>query len=450
MADSIKGGASKEGLQYLNGLMQWLGTHGFALDNVRTVLQTLGNPQDKVRSIHVAGTNGKGSVSTIIAAILGSTGARVGLNTSPHLSRVNERIIIDGYPVDDETLGTFSLRLKKASEWVGVELSFFEAITSLSFMIFADLGLDWMVIEVGLGGRLDATNVIANPVACVVVTIDYDHEDYLGDTLTSIAKEKASIIKPGSKVVTGSLRPEARVELLAASSKAGAVTHEFGRTFSCHFEPADTLKCRYNSGADDFNFTPRLSGEHQSHNFGVAIKACREIGVPVSCCIAGASHAFWPARLERFKYNKRDIILDCAHNPAGVQSLVDYIRSDIKGKVDLAFGVLKTKKWQTMVELLLPVVGTWYVLEPKSQMALPADELSRHLSSFGVSSITYGDNYIKCLSELCRGGHKSTLVIAGSVYLAGAIRPLLADEFPALWQSSSVAGEVCKGIAQDL
>ena len=185
------------GIAYLEKLTPWNGRGGFALEGIVKVLKRLGDPQDSYPTIHIAGTNGKGSVSSGISSILGAAGYRVGLNSSPHLQSLNERIAIDGLPIDSTALGEFCHDVRVAANRDLVELSFHEAITVVSFLAFREIGVEWAVVEVGLGGRLDASNVISRPAATAIVTIDYDHQAILGNTLAEIAAEKAGIIKQG-------------------------------------------------------------------------------------------------------------------------------------------------------------------------------------------------------------------------------------------------------------
>ena len=170
----------QQGLSYLNTLTPWNGRGGFALEAISKILKRLDNPQDSYPSIHIAGTNGKGSVSSATASILAATGYKVGLNTSPHLQSLNERIVFDGLPISMETLGEFAYDIRSVSAKALEELSFHEAITALSFLAFREMGVEWAVVEVGLGGRLDASNVISRPAATAIVTIDFDHQHILG------------------------------------------------------------------------------------------------------------------------------------------------------------------------------------------------------------------------------------------------------------------------------
>ena len=367
---------SHDGLRYLDQLEVWKGGGGFGLEKIARVLNILGDPQDAVRSIHVTGTNGKGTVATVISSILAAAGFKVGMNISPHLEQLNERIVIDGIPIDAELIGGFALCLKEASEKADSILSFHEAITAVAFLAFRELKVDWMVIEVGLGGRLDASNVIKKPEVAVITTIDLDHQLILGDTKPKIAIEKAGIIKHLSPVVIGPLDEESahQVRLIAASKKSQVYAlHEQFDYISIH--DADITE---KEDIFDFSFEKqpplrvkkRIRGKHQLDNFSVALAAAKLLGIDDDSCARGVNQAFWPSRLEVFTWKNRVIIMDCAHNPHGVRALVDNLQSWGVGKIDVAFGVLDTKDWQAMIELLVPFSRTISLLTPASGRAL--------------------------------------------------------------------------------
>ena len=221
-----------EGLKYLSSLAPWKGKGGFTLDKMRALMAELGNPQDTYHSVHIAGTNGKGSVTVALAAMAGAAGFRTGMTISPHLGTMNERIVIDGAPITDELLDIQATKVAEAQERLNIELSFFEGITACAFLAFHAVGVDWAILEVGLGGRLDATNVVRSPRACVIVSIDFDHQDILGPTLECIASEKAGIIKPRAPVYVGSVSKEARDVIYARARSLDAPIYFVGQDFS--------------------------------------------------------------------------------------------------------------------------------------------------------------------------------------------------------------------------
>lgn len=441
----VKVNKVRSGLDYLNGLRPWNGRGGFSLAEIIGVLKRLGNPQDRVPTVHVAGTNGKGSVSAATASILGACGYRVGLNISPHLQRLNERIVIDGSPCSDDFLGEFAYSVRQAADREGVELSFHEAITAIAFLGLFECGVDWSVIEVGLGGRLDASNVISRPAATAIVTISYDHQAILGETLGEIAAEKAGIIKAGSPLVTGLVGVEADEVI---SKRAVSVPHfKFGRDYSV--KSSVERRCieywgkEFIGGRDLlFDFTSALGGAHQVHNLGVAATIGLVLGLPVERVKSGLEGVFWPGRLEEIEVSGLNLVLDCAHNPAGIDSFISFLDAKGLSQIDLTFGVLDTKSWREMVGKLKGYVATWRLLTPKSERAL-SDELiiqELQLSGNGVRIERYGDSYERCLRDIladCRGGQA---FVTGSMYMVGMIREMLSPPQRPIWRRADRNG----------
>lgn len=430
----------KAGIEYLGGLRPWNGRGGFSLVELIRVLDRLNNPQDRVPTVHIAGTNGKGSVSAATAAILGSCGYRVGLNVSPHLQRLNERIVIDGLPCSDEFLGEFAYSVRQAANREGVELSFHEAITALAFLGLFECGVEWSVIEVGLGGRLDASNVISRPAATAIVTISYDHQAILGDTLAQIAAEKAGIIKPGAPLVTGLVGREAD---LVISKLAAAVPHyKFGRDYDARVKELNGSRSIEYWGKEfvggkglSLEFAPSLVGVHQAHNLSVAATLGFVLGLPKEAIKSGLEGVFWPGRLETASVSGLNIVLDCAHNSAGIDSFISFLESRQARAIDLTFGVLDTKSWQEMVKKLKPYVGTWRLLNPQSERALPQELLVEEVrvSSSGVRVECYGDDYDRCLRDLFRQCSGTEVFVTGSMYMVGRVRDMLSLPQRAIW-----------------
>ncbi len=429
------------GREYLSGLRPWNGRGGFSLAELTEVLRRLGDPQDRVPTVHIAGTNGKGSVSAATASILGACGYRVGLNISPHLQRINERIVVDGLSCSDEFLGEFAYAVRQAAAKSGVELSFHEAITAIAFLGLFECGVEWSVIEVGLGGRLDASNVISRPAATAIVSISFDHQAILGDTLGKIAAEKAGIIKQGSPIVTGILGKEA--DLVVSKLAAGVQHYKFGRDFDARVKDVEGKRCIEYWGKDfiagkglSFDFTPSLDGIHQAHNLSVAASVGLVLGLPLDRIKSGLEGVFWPGRLESVSVSGINLVLDCAHNPAGVDSFISFLESRALSGIDLTFGVLDTKNWQEMVQKLKPYVSTWRLLRPESERALPQEVLIQELqvSGTGVRVEVYGDDYERCLRDIFSQNESGQAFITGSMYMVGRLREMLSIPERAIWQ----------------
>lgn len=428
------------GFEYLGALRPWNGRGGFSLAEIRQVLKRLGNPQDKVPTVHVAGTNGKGSVSAATASILGCSGYKVGMNISPHLEKLNERIVIDGMSCSDEFIGEFAYAVRQASHKELVDLSFHEAITAVAFLGLCEIGVDWSVIEVGLGGRLDASNVISRPAATTIVTISFDHQAILGDTLGLIAAEKAGIIKPGSPLITGNVGREA--DSVISKMAHGVPHYKMGRDFDARVVGKDTERSIEFWGKDfvggknlSFNFSPKLLGLHQAHNLAVAAAIGLTLGMPIDRVKQGIEGVFWPGRLEVADINGLEVVIDCAHNPAGIETFISFLESRAARGIDLTFGVLDTKNWQHMVERLKPYVKTWRLLTPESERALPLEQLRDVLgvSSTGVRLEIYGSDYERCLKDMFSQAEAGSAYITGSMYMVGKIRQMLAFPQRPLW-----------------
>lgn len=429
------------GLGYLGKLTLWNGRGGFDLSAITQVLKRLGDPQDALPIVHIAGTNGKGSVSSAVASILGAAGYKVGLNSSPHLQNLNERIVIDGFPIDEAALGELCYDIRAAAEREIVELSFHEAITAVSFLAFRELGVEWAVVEVGLGGRLDASNVISRPAATSIVTIDFDHQAILGNTLAQIAAEKAGIIKQGSPVITGALPPEADEVVL--KRVRGLKHYRYGTDFGCSINGDGSGRTFGYWGKDfpaapisRFDFTSPLPGIHQGHNLCVAATIGLAVGMSEETVKQGLSQVHWPARLELMDVNGVPLVMDCAHNPAGIRSFIHYLQRTNARSIDLTFGVLDTKNWREMIELLAPFVGHWRIILPDSDRALPMEQVREQiaLSCNDVRISIYHSDYDRLARELADRSTEGTRYITGSMYMVGKIRNVLGVPWKPLWR----------------
>jgi dihydrofolate synthase/folylpolyglutamate synthase len=409
-----------DGVAYLEGLPNWSGVGRFDLDNISRVLAYLGNPQDIPYSVHIAGTNGKGSVATAVAQILHFSGFTVGLLTSPHLNRVNERIKINGHDIGDIYLSECILKVRDGADALGVNLSKHEVITAASFV--ACKNLEWIVVEVGLGGRLDASNTLKAPKASVIVTIDYDHEAILGDSLEKIAKEKAAIIKNGQRVVLGAMDQEARDAILAVADKRNAsvaclgvdFNYERGATGQVHF---------FDSSNREMTFNPSLKGEHQAHNMSVAAAVALSLGANVDECSFAIESCKVPCRLEKIVMGDSLAILDSAHNPAGVKTLISFLESEYIDKANIVFGVFADKNWQAMLDLLMPYIVKWNIVEVNSERSLKGECIADYLKTNDVLEYCVFESYEEALLDgLSAGGN---LVVAGSMALVGKARESL-------------------------
>jgi len=403
------------------------------LDNISRLCEALGHPERAFRSLHVAGTNGKGSVTAMTHAALSAAGIRSGRYTSPHLSDLAERFVIDDRPVESALLestveGVLSCADRlRASGVLTVHPTFFEATTAAAFDVFRRSGVEIAVIEVGLGGRFDATNVIS-PVAGAITTIDFDHQQHLGDTLGAIAFEKAGIIKPGMKVVMGDLRPEAADVIRRCAAERGATLVEAARDTRAEAEMIDG-RARLTLATPSASYGPvtlGLRGEHQVGNAIVAVRlleVAADSGIPIprDAVEHGLATAEWPARLELLTIERgRRVLLDAAHNPEGARALAAYLTRWHPERLPLVIGVMRDKNVADIAHTLLPVVSSVIATAAPTPRAIPASDLARHLRAAGARDVRAEADPIVAIEMAFE--FADTICVAGSIFLAGAVR----------------------------
>jgi dihydrofolate synthase/folylpolyglutamate synthase len=386
------------------------------LDGVKRALTVLGEPQRKLRVVHVAGTNGKGSTAAFLESLFRAAGLRTGLYTSPHLLRFTERIRIDGREIDEERIADFTERLLTSLP----EVTFFEAATAMALAAFRQDGVDVAVLEAGLGGRLDATNVFADPLATVVTGIALDHTDVLGPTLAKIAYEKAGIFKRGAPAVFACADPEARAVLQAEAGRAGAPAYMLGRDLHARARGESLI---YDGPGGPVEAALGLDGEHQLGNAALALAAaalaCDRLGRPLTARAKGLREVKWPARLERVA---PDVLVDAAHNPDGARALAAALPSLSAGRpIALVFGAVADKDAREMLVILRRVVGRVVLTRPPSPRAIPPEELVGWAPGAVVC-----DSPEAALAEARDGG--ALVVVAGSIFLAGEARRLITGE----------------------
>jgi dihydrofolate synthase/folylpolyglutamate synthase len=361
-----------------------------------------GHPERAFPAVHVAGTNGKGSTSAMLEAIARSAGLRTGLYTSPHLLRFAERIRLDGEPITDDALAT----LLEDALALGPDLSFFEAATLAAFLAFARARVDLAILEVGIGGRLDATNVLPTPRAAAITRIALDHQDRLGDTLEDIAREKAGIAKPGLRIVLGPLAGTVREATLASLAAAGAVA----------VDAVPSLPPSLALG---------LAGPHQEDNARIAWTLAAELGLPEPARRRGLEIARWPGRLERIDAPSGPVVLDGAHNPDGAVALVRALATPglfPTRPAALVYGALADKPWREMLDALAAVDAPRFYAAPDGRAPAPPEELAAHLGGTACASLELALDAARRAA-----GPSGLVVVCGSLYLVGAARALLLD-----------------------
>jgi dihydrofolate synthase/folylpolyglutamate synthase len=411
---------SQDPLEYLSSLER-LGMK-FGLDNIRALAAGLGHPEERFRSIIVAGTNGKGSVTAMTERGLRAAGYRTGRYTSPHLIRIEERFAIDGSEVTTDALRGAAATVRDVAERLREEgvlessPTFFECATAIAFVLFADARVDIAVLEVGLGGRLDATNVVT-PLAAAITSIDFDHQAQLGSTISSIAREKAGVIKPGIPVVCGPLPPEAERVVREVSKAAGAT---YVNAMNAVEVDAVLAGARLS-----------LEGGHQRANAAVAVALLQELGgagiaVPPEALRAAISDVSWPARLERFEYRGASIWLDAAHNAAGARALRTFLTEVGWTDCALVFGAMHDKDVGAMLTELLPVAGVVICTTAPTVRAASADAIAelvrRHAPVVPLEAIANPADALARAAAV-----RSRVVIAGSIFLTGPVRAILRE-----------------------
>jgi dihydrofolate synthase/folylpolyglutamate synthase len=359
----------------------------FGLDNVRAVLAALDEPHRSYPSVLVGGTNGKGSVSAMLAEILTRHGLRVGLYTSPHLVRVEERVRVGGEEISGRSFSRRLTAVKETAEALvrdgklAAPPTYFETLTCLALLHFREESVDAAVLEVGLGGRLDATNAV-EPLVSVITTVSRDHREYLGDTLAGIAFEKAGIVKPGVPVVSGVAGGVARDVIRKRAREVSAPLVEVFEGQAA-FEVEKTAHgCRFRLRwrGRDFRFSPRLPGAHQGRNAAVALVAALSLkgpwGTPKrSTVLEGISRAVWPGRLETVGRRPR-AVLDGAHNEEGARALAAYAADFLPRPLTLVFAAMRDKDIGRLARILFPLAGTVILTGlPMPRAARPEDVL---------------------------------------------------------------------------
>ncbi len=399
------------------------GTYGLGkkdgLSNMHRLLTRLGDPQERFASVHVAGTNGKGSVCAYVHAALCYAGYKVGLYTSPFLQRYNERMRVNGTPIPDDTL-TQLMDAVAAEVLVlreeGIFPTEFEIGTALAFMHFAKSAVDIAVIEVGLGGRLDPTNVIVPRVAAIA-SIGLDHTHVLGDTLEAIAAEKAGIAKPGVPLILSAQANDAVREVVSARCM------EIGSPFII--------------AKPTVGLTLSLEGPHQAYNAGVAVELLAQLqaqGFAISDThiVEGLCHTRWPGRLE-WVAGEPPLLMDGAHNPQGAQALAAYVQTLPPRKNVLLCGIMQDKDWRKITDIFALFADEAITVAPDNHRALDPGRLAEAYRVRGIPALaaeTLPGALEKARAQAGEGGR---IIAAGSLYLVGALRTLVVGQDDALF-----------------
>jgi len=426
-----------EAINYINDKNKYGSRLG--LERISKLLELLGSPHMDLKHIHIAGTNGKGSTASYIATILKEGGYKVGLFTSPYLERFNERISINGEDIPDDRLVEITERVKNSIDIMLKEgydhPTTFEIVTAIGFVYFKEENVDYVVLEVGLGGRLDSTNVIKDSLISVITTIDYDHMDVLGDTLGKIAYEKAGIIKDRGLVLTYPQDKDALNTIKEVSKKRGATLE------ICPMENVEILKLdeyggvfnyKYN-GKEYNNIEIRLIGKHQIYNATLALTAVimlKERGIleiSEEAIKRGLKNTRWPGRMEVLKRNPL-FIIDGAHNIQGIKVLAENLNRFNYKRLILGIGILKDKEVEPMVKALVDKADEVVVTEANIYRKMDATDLEKIVNKYNPHTHVQ-DNIKEAVSKAYElAGKEDLILFTGSLYLIGDIRKIVLED----------------------
>jgi len=414
------------------------------LDRMRALLALLGNPEERLRIIHIAGSKGKGSTAAMFASIAQAAGLRAGLFTSPHLEHVEERVTISGEPIRADSMAAAMKAIRAAAERADVRPSFFEVATALAFHHFVNEQVDLAVMEVGLGGRFDSTNV-CDPLLSVITSISFDHMDQLGNRLAQITREKAGIIKPGRPIVSGATPEEARAVIESVSQTQGAPLTQLGIDFhevdvAGHVEPHSIGKDEIIPGQVRVRTPERtwpamtvgLLGHHQAANAAVVVAGVEQLrrqgfALDDDAVRRGLADVRWPARMEVLGWRPL-VVLDCAHNVASAQAVIDTLRASFPpGPHTLKFAASRDKDLEGILEVLLPhfqqIVFTRFTNNPRAADPNHLADLARRMEYKEVM-IEWQPETAWQKARAATAGD-GLICVTGSVFLAGQLRPII-------------------------
>jgi len=402
------------------------------LDTIGRILSGLGNPQEKFNAIHIAGTNGKGSVAATLASILNTRGLRTGLYTSPHLVRFNERIVVDRQPISDENVLS-AYRAVKAAAKLDREPTFFEFATAMAFHEFKCRKVEWAVVETGMGGRLDATNII-HPALSIITNVSVEHREYLGRRISQIAGEKAGIIKTGVPVITAVRQKAAIAVVESVAAEHSAPLFRLGKDFRLRRSAADTvtysgLNVRWRG------LKTALRGNHQLENTALALAACDVLSpvigaIEPECLQRGLTETRWPGRLEQV-LDRPLTLLDGAHNLIAARALGRYLKTDLAGRaITLVIGILDDKPYREILSALVPHCRRVILTRPQIDRALPPAKLIPATSELTADWRVIPDVATAVSNAINSSAPDDVVCVAGSLYVVGEAKAALENQAP--------------------
>ncbi len=395
------------------------------LDRVHRLLGRMGHPERSLPPvIHVAGTNGKGSTTAMMRAGIEAAGQASHVYTSPHLARFHERIRLAGETISEPKLARYLDECYEANG--GEPITYFEITTVAAFLAFSRVKADWTLLEVGLGGRLDATNVVDRPRLTVITPVSYDHQQYLGESLAEIATEKAGIIKRGVPCVVGPQEPEAMAVIEARAERLGAPLLAYRRQWQV-WEERGRMVYQDETGLLDLPM-PNLIGGHQVMNAGTALAGLRALGFDAAACERAVTNAYWPARMQRLKVGPlvdaagtAELWLDGGHNPAAGEAIAETLTRLSSKRTHLIVGMLNTKDVRGFLRPLAPRVESLHAVTiPGEKNTLSAEETLAAALDTGHKAVA-AQSVLASVQEIVALDLAARIVICGSLYLAGQV-----------------------------
>jgi len=395
------------------------------LDRIRSILSALSNPQNVPRVIHVAGTNGKGSTAAFLSSILTAAGHRAGLFTSPHLTAFTERIRVNGAEISREEVISLAQRVLSAAP---PDATFFEIATAMSYLHFAEREVDAAIMEVGMGGRLDATNAVEG-VLSLISPISLDHCQHLGNSIASIASEKAGVIKPGRPVAVAAQDPEAMEIITGICGQSNSALFSYGRDFSSSWKDDGLSYSGIKLHLEGLH--PGIPGAYQSGNAALALCASElldEQGMTVTAEAArkGIEEAFWPGRMETFPGPPR-IMLDGAHNPAGARALAEALKRIPRQRLIMIIGVVGDKDVNGILMPLIPLAHRIITVTPAIPRGLPSRELAASCRTLGYAAENAGDVPSGIRTAASMAGCDDLILVCGSLFTVGEARAIILE-----------------------
>ncbi|MBR5514851.1 MAG: bifunctional folylpolyglutamate synthase/dihydrofolate synthase [Clostridia bacterium] len=403
-----------EALEYIHSVC-WMGSRP-GLERITELCSLMGNVQDKLKYIHIAGTNGKGSLCSMLTEICKEEGLRVGTFTSPYVFRFNERMAVNGEPISDTELAKITEKIKPLAESMKDKPTEFELITGAALLWFYEKNCDIVILEAGMGGRLDSTNVIKTPVLSVITSISLDHTSFLGDTEEKIAYEKAGIIKEGVPCIYGKMKESCAEVIKERANELGSAVQ------GCDYGKLSNIYLSADGASFDFEgfekrFKLNLAGGYQPYNAALAISCANTLGFSKESIYKGLKAAKWRARFEILSKDPY-VIYDGGHNPDGVDACVKTVKELFEGKINILSGVMADKDYHLITELLKPVAHKAFCVTPNNPRALASSDYAKAFEKAGIPALAFDDMSaaLKAAYNASKN-EKRPLLAMGSLYM---------------------------------